>query len=237
MHSVRRRSRPDRLWLLVVLVALFAALAVACGDDDDEPEPTEPPPTETAEPSPTPSPTPVPSPTPTPEPSPEPTPAEPRAHPDGTTTGIEQVDAVIEAVTGGDTGTLAALLRFRGVPCTPQDQAEFEVTCPEGVAEGTPVEAFIYSGCHGDWIIPEQADVLTARLTGGLYAVYDGPAGSDAEWTVVFLGGDQPFPWSADVTSDGEIATVATGCAHSVEDFLRILVPGSQSEPVLAPVE
>jgi hypothetical protein len=39
------------------------------------------------------------------------------------------------------------------------------------------------------------------------------------------------------VTSDGEIATVATGCAHSVEDFLRILVPGSQSEPVLAPVE
>ena len=82
---------------------------------------------------------------------PDPT-ATPAAHPEGTRTGIPEVDEFLAIHEAGDAAAMADLLLYRDVPCLPPETAEYQVACPDGVEEDTPVSAFILSACHGGWV-------------------------------------------------------------------------------------
>lgn len=95
-------------------------------------------------------------------------PLAPDPHRLGTRTGIARVDAVIAAYEARDAAALAALINFYPMPCTSTEIVHGALTCPAGVAVGTPVEVFGYAACEGTFIQrgdPELPGVIPTYLT------------------------------------------------------------------------
>jgi hypothetical protein len=136
----------------LLIPAVLAAFLIACSGDsyaDGESPPTSTP--SPTSPSTTPETPPRPSPTATaPGPAPSPTPDPGSAY----ETGIEAVDAVIEAVLARDAAALQSLLRFSEAACTHQFGGGGPPKCfayQPAPPEGTVVEAFPLSTCEGEW--------------------------------------------------------------------------------------
>lgn len=133
-----------------LVLILLLPFALACGQGGSEPTPV---PATTAT---------VPA-TLSPTASPEPT-ATPAVHPAGTRTGVSEVDEFLEIHEAGDSAAMADLLIYRDFPCLPPETAEYQVACPEGVDEGTPVSAFLVSACHGGWVGESGREQLADEL-------------------------------------------------------------------------
>lgn len=239
-----------QIFVTLILIALPLAAFAACSDSDTPTTPTpgveSPTPTPGGEtPTPTPAPTESPSPTPTAEPTPEPT-AQPApsgpGHPSGTRTGVPAIDAFLDALEDGDVGSMGDLLLYRPIPCVAPETAEYSVACPDGVEEGTPVSAFVHSGCHGTWASEQMRESFAKSLTElpiAVHSVYSTPdhrypteidppdrdvalltVNTEQEWYSVF--------WFNDA---GDITDISLGCGHDLPNAINVW--GLKGAPVL----
>lgn len=158
----------------VVAIAVYAALR---GDEERQAgEPIEGTPTATVSPAATVTPAPTPTPVSTPV-----------GHPTGTRTGVPEVDAVLDAVTSGEADRVDGLLEWYAVRCeaNPIGLGSPTPKCPDGTAEGTPVEIFPNGSCPSfRGATRDNVDVLLSnfvRREARPVAVYrqtsSGPAG------------------------------------------------------------
>jgi len=159
--------------LLAVLVAGSVA-AAGCGDDGNDHDATNTP-AVTATPTVGTSPTTTESPTPTPG-----TPAPAGFHEwPVDETGEPAIDTFLTTLGSGDATALAELAGVVSTPCTTATIGiPGEPPCPSGVADGTPVDAFLQASCQPNFVIGlDAAAQATARLAETelfVYAAYEG---------------------------------------------------------------
>lgn len=151
----------------------------------------------------------------TPTPTPEPTVA---------TTGVDDLDAIIEEVEAQDVAALRARLAFQTLDCTTELGAGGPPKCAEGEADGTAVEVFEFLGCEPEW---RRADAVDATLEEAVanapvrYAAFEAPEGyvlGSAGTVLVFDGPDlragEP-PWRRGMAlrvDGGRIAALELAC-------------------------
>jgi hypothetical protein len=162
-------------------------------------------------------------------------------------TGVPELDAIIEAVESGDAASLRELIEFQTLGCTVELGEGGPPKCWNfpGVtqAEGTEVEAFELYGCAPDWVPSDRLDaeltqVVATPLTR--FAAFDAPAqyqpgGGLREPTALARASHVAvFSGSAAVAVDGgRIVALWRGCGagESPERF----IPTGQSEFLLQP--
>ena len=159
-------------------------------------------------------------------------------------TGVPRVDAIIEAALSGDATSVAGLFRFTTFACVERRVGGGSPPqCPDGVAEGTPVEAFSVSYSSNVWIMrDEAAERLDRILVRGesilrLYAVIDAretSAGTDGrEYFVIFgyeagVGGSVGF-W---VDDSGAISHTVVGELGDSPGWKLVIMTQAQPEAI-----
>lgn len=105
-------------------------------------------------------------------------------HPPGTLTGVEKVDAVIDAVLTGDIDAMRELVHYTITGCTTAlglgGPPKCESNKVDGALvfleeEGTLVEVFPFIGSEGGYVQRESIDGVLQFEVEGLYAVYRVP--------------------------------------------------------------
>jgi hypothetical protein len=171
----------------------------------------------------------------------------PQTYDPGTRTGVEAVDRFLFAIENDDAETVAAMLQYRPIPCVDPETAEYQVACPPGAAEGTPVRAFVFSACHGGWVGEEYRHGLAAELVdrdNRLFAVYRVPGHAhpaeldppDRQVLLVLAHAELGWGSLYWFSSSGMLSDIALGCGHDVAgmvDFYQI----DPTETILAPVQ
>jgi Tol biopolymer transport system component len=157
----------------------------------------------------------------------------------GRRTGIEDVDAIIDAVESRDSRVLRHLLQFTPIACTANLLGlGGPPLCRPDEADGTIVDAFPVASCEGLYLRPDEMDGLLDSLTVGqlsLYAVYVPKAGSwpGGDYVAVFA---RPVSQAGVIAeevfiTDGRIVGVGDGCGvapeATVQDdrFDRVILP------------
>ena len=163
-------------------------------------------------------------------------------------TGIQEVDAVIDAALSGDPEAYRALVRLTSSPCTREETAETIANplCRPDEPEGTPVDflPFIITGtCNVAARTQEvRADELGLPVSSEseLYAVYQTVPrrGAGRRYTAVFVQGSADPRWQVLGTrvliENGRVVSVNHHCG----DTRAELVAGVQPEDfVLSPQE
>lgn len=103
------------------------------------------------------------------------TPAPVPGHPLSQRTGNAGVDAVLDAVTGGDTAAVRGLLDFVALPCASTQMLGGPPPCPPGTPAGTLFDAFpMGQGCEGSYVDTGTAEQVVSNLPPGarLYAIF-----------------------------------------------------------------
>ncbi len=140
-------------------------------------------------------------------------------YPPGTRTGIDSVDRVLAAMQAKDVPALSALIDFRMEPCG-REIIGRPPSCPEGVEEGTPVEA-LAAGCFEPayWTRGEESDGVLQQLADEaqhLFAVVEPEFEGQTLGYEVILA-ESPFgggAWSIRV-QDGQVRAIQTPCFES----------------------
>jgi hypothetical protein len=211
---------------LSVVLALTAAIGfvAACGDDDqDDPTatPTRPPSVTTAAESsslaPSLSPTAA---------------AEDRTYPAGTTTGIDRLDEIIDAVLAGDGPRLLAQIVPLELACavSPAGGIPQPPRCPRGVADGSVVEAFPVGGPEGSYLLAAEAQTAFRGLldsSPGLYSVHrvttikPDPRWPTGDYAIVFVGLGQVRGVLVHATDEGIVNVTYGGGRTDPAIFVR----------------
>ena len=152
--------------------------------------------------------------------------------PGGTATGIAIVDDVIAAVAGGNTATLAALIRPQRVPCANVQGLGGPPDCgaaPGAPPEGTIVDAFPFYTCEREWLF--DLDTFAERwltLIGDLYAVVriDTPTppeeSPDGGYGIIYENVDPAVETAhALIVTDAGIVSADSLCGGLPEAFLE----------------
>lgn len=85
----------------------------------------------------------------------------------------EELHPIVQAMLGGNIGDQLAQIQYTSTACSNVEGLGAPPRCPEGVAEGTPVEAFPMLGSEGGFVKPEEMEqVLNNLWVKNLYAVY-----------------------------------------------------------------
>lgn len=144
-------------------------------------------------------------------------------HPKGTRTGNPEYDTVIASLESGDLEAIAALIEWRKVECKagPPQGIGGPPQCPDGVADGTPIDVIPGAACEGYWHI-RLNDGGRANLAIGtadrLYAVIKNDAdsfwrGSDAG--IIYVNPERPEWGKAIYLANGRIVGDWSGCGTS----------------------
>lgn len=183
-------------------IALMAALFIACDESSPRVAP-EPSPTQTA-------------------------PVTDSASPAPGRTGIPEVDAVIETLFTGDEEAVRALIRFTAVECEDEPVGlGAPPQCPEGVADGTPVDVLPWASCEGTYLFPEAIDGTVTTLSepgATLAAVYEagGKVWPPGRYVAVFSGVGAPrradIAYAVSIT-DGRVVGIHAGCGMTPEEY------------------
>jgi hypothetical protein len=219
-----------QIWALLLVSFVLAA---ACFDDDDSgTEPTAPiaiaPATSTG--------------APTAEPR---TPPPPDGESSDRTTGVPELDAVIEAVESHDSAALRELIEFQTFTCTTALGEGGPPKCRDNEANGTEVAVFEAYGCSVQWnhedTIDAQLDAATA-ITASRYAAFFPPddylLGSDG--VVLLFEGPDPrvspsgFNQGMAVRVEGGRVT-ALWLACGAGDGADTMLPDGQADFLLEP--
>lgn len=130
-------------------------------------------------------------------------------------TGLPELDNVIEVVLGGDMDEIRALVYFTQAKCTNADGLGGPPKCLANEAEGTPVEVLPFLGPEGGFIRKADIDSWNGLHASELFAVYEV---SDAvysdesypkgEFALVFIeDGEMQSSFTLQVT-DGKIVRI-----------------------------
>lgn len=162
----------------------------------------------------------------------------------GRTTGIAELDALIDAVESRDLATLRGLLEFEALECTRALGAGGPPKCAEGEDEGTEVRVFPVSTCEPEWRREAGADSALQEVVAigpVRLAAFDAPDGylrADAEYVVVFAGPDPRLDGAAERgvaigVRDGRIVEIRLACGAG--DDPASLIPEDQGDFLLPP--
>jgi hypothetical protein len=182
---------------VLILAPTLALLLVACDGTDEAPPTatptpttaaaTPPPATATSTPAPpTATATPTSTPTPTATATPEPDVVYYAAD---TRTGVEILDAAIEAATSADFAALSALVVVEPTACTTAQGIGGPPKCPAGSAEGTLLTRFGVIHCEGGW---SEAEFLSGAVERWITPDDAAAPGSPSLYAIVFI--DERFP-------------------------------------------
>lgn len=168
------------------------------------------------------------------------------------TTGIPELDQVINAALARDYIELAGLTGYQRVACA-SDSAEgpgAPPVCRSGEEDGTEVEVLPVSACEGTWVRPEQVpDAFRGSLSEGelrVAAVFRPNLSSDAfgggfgaEYGIA-LGtgpaGDGTTNGAVFQVKDGRVVWIQQACAPPTGGNLEQLIePGRVQEFIVAP--
>jgi len=150
---------------------------------------------------------------------------------DRTETGIDGVDAAIEAVLAGDAAGLTSLIAYRDEPClSPTEMGLGGLPCEGAEAPGTLVSAFPAAACEGYWVREGAIDGLVSGFVEqaeSLFAVVEGPS---AEVPDSFPLGDQRLIFAGSVNGrptgllavveDGHVVSLQVACGTGPERYL-----------------
>ena len=135
-------------------------------------------------------------------------------------TGISEVDAVVEAVLDRDTRALVSLLKYESVECTFEDSGGVPEPprCQAGQSDGTAVEAIVGGACEGVYVAQSQAPSFLQQLVEGvklrLYAVYGTESLPERpDYTLLFsVGGNARIDGVVFGVMSGGISSATTSC-------------------------
>jgi hypothetical protein len=151
-------------------------------------------------------------------------------YPAGTRTGNTDVDPVIAALEPGDPGKEADAVSYTKVACAlhPSGGTPQPPQCPEGVADGTPVDVLPVLSCEGTYRL--RADVESNGFPGveklQLYAVIRSQGETQSsDWSagqyeIVYTDPATGFARAFYVT-DGKIVGDWGGCGAHGQDILK----------------
>ena len=162
-------------------------------------------------------------------------------------TGVPSIDAVIDAVVGGDREAMFELLVVSEVACLAQpEHGDGSVACPEGVAEGTVLAAVnLGFGCDVSLLLlrdatPSSLDLWFAhgREEAGSLRLYAAGRLPDSEDYVVVFALDDGFGSRATVSAESGVLSVGLGCGPTAppDMFLFHYGPENEGRLVLPPV-
>ena len=154
-------------------------------------------------------------------------------------TGIEGVDAVIDAVESRDSRVLRHFIKFTPIACTTNKLGlGGPPLCRPDEAEGSVVDAFPIHSCEGHYLRPDETDRLPDSLTVeqlSLYAVYIPKAGwwPSADYVAIF---SRPVPGVGFMAeevfiTDGWIVGTGDSCGVGIE----VVVQDGQFDKVILP--
>jgi hypothetical protein len=158
----------------------------------------------------------------------------PTTEPTVATTGVADLDAIVEEVEAQDVAELRTRLAFQTLDCTTALGAGGPPKCAEGEADGTAVEVFEFLGCEPEW---RRADAVDATLeeavanAPGRYAAFEAPEGYALVGpgaVLVFDGpdlrvGEPPWRWGMALRVDGGrivAMELACGAGEGAESLL-----------------
>ena len=177
---MKARARLPKTYLAALPALLVALLLTACGANSTAtPATSSPTATRSAT---VPAVTATATPSTTSQPATDPSPMSARAgraHPPHTRTGIAQVDAVLDAIEGGEGVDLLGLIAVDRLPCAPGATVGAPA-CPSGFAPGDVVAAFRGGACDPQFYVGRSIADLAGSfvaLAPRLYAVYRDPSG------------------------------------------------------------
>lgn len=136
-------------------------------------------------------------------------------HPSDVRTGVEFVDVVIAALVAEDRAALAELLVFAELECAVDWMHSAQPKCPEGVADGTPVETFEHTADGrrfatldlAGWAIEELLGAEGSQLAApAVYAVQAGMTASDFD-----------LPWAVPAAPYEIVLRLSDGQVHQVK--------------------
>jgi hypothetical protein len=157
------------------------------------------------------------------------------SHPLSTTTGIQDVDHVLEAVAGGDPGQVASLIRYTTAPCTKVEGLGGPPKCRDREADGTSLEVLPLISSEGSSLRKDEIGKWPGIQEDALYAIYrvsvnalNEPYYPAGEYMIVFTPGE-----NGDITvlrvADGGIVRIDT--LHA--DSLKTVIERDTSEVIL----
>jgi hypothetical protein len=152
-------------------------------------------------------------------------------------TGIPEIDTIIDIALADNIQDELQLLQFSSLACTRAEGLGGPPKCREGEEEGTKIEAFPFLGSEGHHMRRNEADGWTGIQASAVYAIYrvseqvysdeDYPAG---EYAIVFLNENEESFVTAQVTG-GKIVRIDDGFGDPAEINLEQVA----SEIILTP--
>jgi len=144
-------------------------------------------------------------------------------------TGIEAVDAVVDAVVAGDVQRLRRFVRFTPVPCEANPAGiRAPPKCRPGEAEGTPVDVLPVAQCEGLYLRSDEVDTALRSLQSGnptLYAVYLTSAEywPPGDYVAIFSSNAPDLREVAEqlLITDGRLVGVVQGCGETPEQIVE----------------
>ncbi len=136
-----------------------------------------------------------------------------------------EVQAIVDAALSGDADALRPLLGYASIPCsTAIPMLGGPPLCREVEADGTPVDVFAVSGCHGGYVRPDELS-LDALSDIDFYAVYRWPEEDfdffAAEYAAIFSGGKGKTQGLGLMINEGKLVAVLGGCFQTPEQFVE----------------
>lgn len=154
-------------------------------------------------------------------------------HPEGTHLGVAMVDAVIDAVTSGDSAAITNLISYIQVPCTNSRPGP---SCGN-LAPGTPVDAVEFAACEVEYHrrgSTTLADQLLLRSTGGsaidrlrLYLIVETPGEVNADYAILFAFDQAPHSGKLLYVGSDGIVGAFVGCGEEPPVWLLRGIEGS----------
>jgi len=154
------------------------------------------------------------------------------------TTGIAELNPVIDALRSGDPAAVRQLIEFTELPCIgPVPGPEYGPLCEANEADGELVDVYFDLVCDETYLRPRQAEELAARLASStLYAVYRVPPdygfadasyadlGFPPEYVAVLSSAAPGFPDAGleTVIHHGRIIADHWSCTDHVRDFVQL---------------
>ncbi len=141
-------------------------------------------------------------------------------------TGIEALDAIIDAVLAHDADRLRGLTQVTRAACIPEDGLGGPPKCEPGETEGNVVDVVPFLGPEGhhmryaafmQWPGPDVRGLLAVYgVSSDIFSAADYPAGEDA---IVFLNADGVTTFTLQVV-DGKVVRFDTGAGEMLEQEL-----------------
>ena len=121
-------------------------------------------------------------------------------------TGVLELDKIIDVALRGDTDELKSLMKFNQVKCTLAEGLGGPPKCLEGEQDGTIVEAFPILDSEGHFLRKADLESWNGLDVSALYAVYEVSASAYSDenypagqYAIVFIAADQVTNWTLQV--------------------------------------